>query len=128
MEVDQCQCSKTYSWQIHAAQGNHDFRTANLEQALEGRMKPIENLENERCKVSTYLRKAYWNTASNCLWRFEYCLHETLIIVSLVFIQYFRGEDKHQSKLRKDVTSQLTLLPSSEQSGDKEHSSIVITA
>ena len=103
MEVGRCQCSKTYSWQIHAAQGNHDFQTANSEQAFSAKMKPIEKMKKKSCRVSKYLRKAYWNASTNCLWRFEYCLHKTLIIVSLIF-SYDIWEGRTEIKVSHEIS------------------------
>ena len=51
MEVGQCQCSKTYSWQIHAVQGNHGFQTANYKKGFSAKMKPTEK---EKRKVSKH--------------------------------------------------------------------------
>ena len=52
MEVGQCQCFKTYSWKIHAPQGNHGFQTANSKKDFSAKMKPTEK---EKRKVSKHI-------------------------------------------------------------------------
>jgi len=65
--------------------------------------KEIEKMKKKSCRVSKYLRKAYRNASTNCLWRFEYCLHKTLIIVSLIF-SYGIWEGRTEIKVSQEIS------------------------